>query len=115
MPRQVWSPTSKTWLGIGDIPASGHRLRPAYAHLDAELRFSVSSLGVPESSECMAGEVLRGLKRPTECPAFGSRCTPDAPLGATMVSSEGACAAYFQHGRRREGSLPVVTATGVDA
>jgi hydrogenase expression/formation protein HypD len=100
-----------TWRGIGEIPGSGHRLRQPYAHLDAELRFDVSAPATVESSECLAGEVLRGIRRPTQCPAFGTRCTPETPLGATMVSSEGACAAYFQHGRRREGALPIVAST----
>ena len=96
---QVFEITDRQWRGIGSIPASGYRLRPEFAGFDAEQRFGVASLIAQESSLCIAGEILRGLKKPHECPAFGTRCTPEHPLGAPMVSSEGACAAYYQYGR----------------
>jgi hydrogenase expression/formation protein HypD len=82
------------------IPASGYRLRPEFARFDAESRFDVGGISACESPECQAGLVLRGVRRPNQCPAFGTRCTPERPLGAPMVSSEGACAAYYQYGRR---------------
>ena len=89
--------------GVGQIPRSGLGLREPYRAFDAEQRFGVADRRVEESSECMSGLVLQGKVKPTECPAFGTRCTPEHPLGATMVSSEGACAAYYRY--RRE---PVV-------
>ena len=92
----------RTWRGIGVIPASGYRLRPEFDAFDAEKRFDVAHVTAVESPECESGLVLQGLKKPSECPAFGTRCTPDSPLGATMVSSEGACAAYYRYRRRGE-------------
>jgi hydrogenase expression/formation protein HypD len=102
----------RKWRGIGTIAGSGFRLRAEYAEQNAELRFAVADLEAQESPECISGEVLRGLKKPFDCAAFGRRCTPDQPLGATMVSSEGACAAYFHAGRRapEQRSLPLVSA-----
>jgi hydrogenase expression/formation protein HypD len=82
---------------------SGWRLRPEYADFDAENRFQVGDIHAEESSTCISGLVLQGLKKPLECPAFGTECTPQNPLGATMVSSEGTCAAYYQYGRRTIG------------
>jgi hydrogenase expression/formation protein HypD len=99
--RDVFQVVPRSWRGIGSIPASGLALRGPYAELDAERRFGVQAVGGRESPECRSGEVLQGLLRPDDCPAFGTRCTPDRPLGATMVSSEGACAAYFRYRRRR--------------
>jgi hydrogenase expression/formation protein HypD len=99
--RDVFQVVPRTWRGIGSIPASGLALRGPYAELDAERRFGVQAVGGRESPECRSGEVLQGLLRPNDCPAFGTRCTPDRPLGATMVSSEGACAAYFRYRRGR--------------
>ena len=81
------------------IPRSGWTLSPRYAQFDAERRFGVGHLRVEESRECRSGDVLQGLLKPNECPAFGTSCTPRTPLGATMVSSEGACAAYYQFRR----------------
>lgn len=102
---EVFEITPRKWRGIGEIPASGLRLRERYRAFDAEERFPVGIGSVEEPSECIAGLVLQGLKKPFECPAFGTRCTPESPLGAPMVSSEGACAAYYLYGRRRhEGS-----------
>ena len=87
------------WRGIGEIPASGWRLSARYAAFDAETRFDVGAIDSPESDRCRSGEVLQGLIKPFECEAFGVECTPRSPLGATMVSSEGACAAYHQYRR----------------
>jgi hydrogenase expression/formation protein HypD len=97
--REVFEIVPRKWRGIGEIPASGLGLRAAYREFDAERRFAVTAITSEEPKECMSGLVLRGLKRPDECPAFGVRCSPDRPLGATMVSSEGACAAYYRYRR----------------
>ena len=105
---EVFEVTDRKWRGIGTIPRSGYRLAPAYADFDAERRFEVEGMEVAESDVCISGQILRGLKKPHECPAFGKDCTPDNPLGATMVSSEGACAAYYHYGRYRQ-PVPLVT------
>lgn len=99
---EVFEVTDRQWRGIGMIPRSGWRLAPRYAQFDAETRFGVGDLQVAESPQCHSGEVLQGLLKPNECPAFGKTCTPRTPLGATMVSSEGACAAYYQFRRLAE-------------
>ena len=96
---KVFEPCDRAWRGIGTIPASGYRLREEYAAYDAEGRFDVGDISASEAEECIAGEILQGLKKPHECSAFGTKCTPENPLGAPMVSSEGACAAYYQYGR----------------
>ncbi len=101
MIREVFEVVPRKWRGIGSIAQSGLALRAEYADHDADRRFDVSHVSVEESSECISGLVLQGLKKPHECTAFGTSCTPDAPLGATMVSSEGACAAYYRY-RRKE-------------
>ncbi len=98
--RRVFTTVSRKWRGIGEIPASGWALSEAYARFDAEQRFDVRDVVAEESSECFAGEVLQGHRLPVECPAFGSRCTPEHPLGAPMVSGEGACAAYYRYRRQ---------------
>ncbi len=95
----VFVVTDRQWRGIGMIPKSGWTLSPRYAQFDAERKFGVGQLHVAESAECHSGEVLQGLLKPNQCPAFGTSCTPRTPLGATMVSSEGACAAYYQFRR----------------
>lgn len=101
--RQVFEVTDRAWRGIGVIPKSGYCLRPEFAKFDAELRFPhVQAIEVRESPLCISGLVLQGIRRPDECPAFGKECTPQTPLGATMVSAEGACAAYYRYGRRHE-------------
>ncbi len=97
---EVFEVTDRKWRGIGVIPHSGWRLRPVFADFDAELRFDVEQLAVEESPDCVSGLILQGIKKPHECSAFGKHCTPDHPLGATMVSSEGACAAYYNYGRK---------------
>jgi hydrogenase expression/formation protein HypD len=88
----------RQWRGIGEIPASGLRLTARYRHFDAEQRFPLATEPVIEPPECISGLILQGIRKPYECPAFGIRCTPETPLGAPMVSSEGACAAYFAYG-----------------
>jgi hydrogenase expression/formation protein HypD len=95
----VFEVTDRAWRGIGVIPDSGWRLSPRYRDFDAEHRFAVGELHAAESSICRSGEVLQGLIKPNECAAFGTQCTPRNPLGATMVSSEGACAAYYLYRR----------------
>ena len=101
--REVFEPCDRAWRGIGVIPMSGYRLRTPYARYDAERRFEgVSAISAEESRVCISGLVLQGRKKPDECPAFGTLCTPQRPLGATMVSSEGACAAYYKYGRHVE-------------
>jgi hydrogenase expression/formation protein HypD len=97
--EEVFEVCDRAWRGIGTISNSGYRLREEFSGLDAELRFGVEELEVREPEECIAGDVLRGRKRPGDCPAFGERCTPERPLGAPMVSSEGACSAYYRYGR----------------
>ncbi len=99
---KVFRLVNRKWRGIGEIPLSGLALREEFADFDAEYRFGLGDLQVEEPSECRAGDVLRGRLKPFECPAFGTRCTPEHPLGAPMVSSEGACAAYYNYGRYRE-------------
>jgi hydrogenase expression/formation protein HypD len=99
MLRDVFEVTDRTWRGIGMIPQSGWRLSARYREYDAEERFDVGGIHTEESSLCRSGEVLQGLIKPHECAAFGKQCTPRNPLGATMVSSEGACAAYYAYRR----------------
>ncbi|MEW6716522.1 MAG: hydrogenase formation protein HypD [Chloroflexota bacterium] len=97
--RQVFTECHRNWRGIGTIPNSGWTLKPEFAHYDAEKRFDVQAIHLQESPLCMAGQILQGLKKPHQCPAFDKECTPEHPLGATMVSAEGACAAYYRYGR----------------
>ena len=97
--KEVFEVTDRKWRGIGVIPQSGFRLTAAYSDYDAERRFPGENIEVAESSLCISGQILQGLKKPPECPAFRTHCTPETPLGATMVSSEGACAAYYHYGR----------------
>ena len=99
MLRDVFEVTDRTWRGIGMIPGSGWKLSRVYREFDAEERFDVSGIHTAESPLCRSGEVLQGLIKPHECAAFGKQCTPRNPLGATMVSSEGACAAYYTYRR----------------
>jgi hydrogenase expression/formation protein HypD len=100
--EDVFEVCDRKWRGVGTIPASGFRLRDEYRDFDAEHRFGVGRIETQESSVCISGQILRGLKKPHECPAFGRECTPQTPLGATMVSSEGACAAYHAYGRHTD-------------
>ena len=100
--EQVFEVRDRQWRGVGLIPASGWGLRPEFAAYDAETRFDVGKIRTQESPMCIAGQILQGLKKPHDCPAFGTLCTPESPLGATMVSTEGACAAYHRYGRHLE-------------
>lgn len=103
--EDVFEVTDRSWRGIGMILQSGWRLSPRWREFDAEYRFDVTAITAPESSLCRSGEVLQGLIKPSQCEAFGQECTPRKPLGATMVSNEGACAAYYQY--RRLEPVPV--------
>lgn len=97
----VFCTVNRKWRGIGEIPASGLGLSQRYAEFDAQRRFDLAQITAEEPAECLAGQVLQGHKRPPDCPAFGVRCTPERPLGAPMVSAEGACAAYYRYRRGR--------------
>jgi hydrogenase expression/formation protein HypD len=103
--REVFQVVPRRWRGVGTIPQSGLSLQPEYSAFDAEARFGVVDVTAEESSECISGLVLQGIKKPYECPAFATRCTPEQPLGATMVSSEGACAAYYRYRRHPAGHV----------
>lgn len=98
--EEVFQVTDRAWRGIGIIPRSGYELAPAYREFDALHRFPLARQSVEESPDCISGLILQGLKKPRDCHAFGVKCTPQSPLGATMVSSEGACAAYYHYGQR---------------
>src|SRR5262245_51302950 len=100
---EVFEVCDRKWRGVGLIPKSGYKLRYEYRDHDAERRFEVDAIETQESALCISGQILKGLKKPHDCPAFGKECTPQTPLGATMVSSEGACAAYHAYGRHLEG------------
>jgi len=105
--ERVFEVCDRRWRGIGTLPKSGLKVRWEYREHDAERLFDVADVGAEEPAECISGQVLRGLKKPCDCPAFDKRCTPETPLGATMVSSEGACAAYYRHRRH---ALPLAEA-----
>ena len=97
--REVFEIADQKWRGIGTIPRSGLKLRPEYAAYDANEIFDLKLVTADEPAECISAQVLQGLKKPTDCPAFAIRCTPENPLGAPMVSAEGACAAYYHYRR----------------
>ncbi|MFZ1056625.1 MAG: hydrogenase formation protein HypD [Opitutaceae bacterium] len=107
--EQVFEVTDRDWRGIGVIPASGFAVREAYSGFDANKRFRLSKASGQNASECISGSIMRGVRKPHDCPAFGTRCTPESPLGAPMVSSEGACAAYYRYRSRalRPSATPV--------
>ncbi len=109
---EVFEIVDRKWRGVGTIPKSGYRLRWEYRDHDAERRFEVEDVQTSESPVCISGLVLKGVKKPTDCPAFGTECTPQRPLGATMVSAEGACAAYYSYGRHLEGERCAPSAAG---
>lgn len=100
MLAKVFEICDRQWRGIGTIPASGFRLKEEFKDWDAIKIFEVEAIEAQEPSACISGEILQGLKKPSDCPCFAGECTPENPLGATMVSSEGACAAYYQYGRQ---------------
>lgn len=93
--QTVFEISDREWRGIGLIPKSGYKLKQEYLSFDAETKFSIKNIEVPENSDCIAGQILKGIKKPNQCSQFGKACTPSFPLGAPMVSSEGACAAYY--------------------
>jgi hydrogenase expression/formation protein HypD len=95
--QQVFAPCDREWRGMGEIPSSGLEVNAGYSAFDARKKFSLPVIGSKENTECRAGDVLRGVLKPVQCEHFGKRCTPEHPLGAPMVSSEGACAAYFHY------------------
>jgi hydrogenase expression/formation protein HypD len=101
MIARVFEPCDRAWRGIGVIPGSGYQLREEFAAFDAARVFDLAGIISHEPEACISGLVLQGARRPLDCPAFGTSCTPETPLGATMVSAEGACAAYYNYGRRR--------------
>lgn len=103
--EDVFEICDRKWRGVGTIPKSGFKLRYEYRDHDAERLFEVGDIETDESTQCISGQVLKGLKKPHDCPAFGRTCTPQTPLGATMVSSEGACAAYYAYGRHLESRM----------
>ena len=109
----VFEVGDRNWRGIGTIPDSGYRLRPEYADYDAERLFNVAQIATRESEVCISGEILKGNKKPHDCPAFGKQCDPQHPLGATMVSAEGACAAYYAYGRHLERAASESKLTGI--
>jgi hydrogenase expression/formation protein HypD len=96
---KVFEVTDRKWRGVGNIPESGFRLREEFREFDAERLFNVEAIDTMEPAVCISGQILQGIKKPHDCPAFGTECTPQHPLGATMVSAEGACAAYYAYGR----------------
>ena len=96
---EVFEVADQKWRGIGTIPQSGLTMRPEYAEFDANKIFNLTQITAEEPAECISAKVLQGLKKPYDCPAFGMKCTPENPMGAPMVSSEGACAAYYQYRR----------------
>jgi hydrogenase expression/formation protein HypD len=101
---KVFEVSDRKWRGVGTIPGSGFRLRDEFRDLDAEHRFNVSAIDTMEPAICISGLILQGIKKPHDCPAFGTECNPQHPLGATMVSAEGACAAYYAYGRHLKDS-----------
>ncbi len=106
--KKVFCIIPRKWRGVGEIPQSGLGLRDEYQQYDAEQRFGVSEYQVDESPDCISGVILQGLKKPHQCPSFGNKCTPEQPLGATMVSSEGACAAYYRY-RGHQSKQKIIT------
>jgi hydrogenase expression/formation protein HypD len=109
---EVFEVCDRKWRGVGTIPGSGLRLSPAFAAFDAERRFEVGAIATEEPAVCISGEILRGVRKPHDCPAFGTACTPMQPIGATMVSAEGACAAYYAYGRHLQAAPLHVVRTG---
>lgn len=99
---EVFDVSDRLWRGLGSIPKSGYKLSHAYRQFDAEREFQVETISTGESPVCISGQILRGLKKPSHCSAFGTQCTPEHPLGATMVSSEGTCATYYKFGKLQE-------------
>jgi hydrogenase expression/formation protein HypD len=99
---EIFEIGEREWRGIGTIPSSGYQVREEYSAYDAMRKFSIESVDGKENPDCLAGQILKGLIKPNECPLFGNKCTPSNPQGAPMVSSEGACAAYYHFGYEPE-------------
>jgi hydrogenase expression/formation protein HypD len=113
--EEVFEVCDRKWRGIGEIPMSGMRINSRFAAYDAERVFGLADHTVEESKDCIAAQVLMGLRKPLDCPAFGTKCKPESPLGAPMVSPEGACSAYYQYKRHlAPAALPVDTHVGTD-
>src|SRR5262249_51022085 len=108
--NQVFEVCDRKWRGVGSIPNSGYKLRDEFRECDADRIFDTKEIDTRESEICISGLILQGVKKPHNCPAFGKGCTPEHPLGATMVSAEGACAAYYAYGRHLEKLQPAATA-----
>jgi hydrogenase expression/formation protein HypD len=108
--EKVFEVCDRKWRGVGSIPKSGYKLRWEFRDHDAERIFGVKEIATEEPSNCISGQILRGIKKPHDCPAFGTLCNPEHPLGATMVSAEGACAAYYAYGRHLKNSTPAKAA-----
>jgi len=104
--NKVFEVCDRKWRGVGSIPKSGYKLRWEFREHDAERLFDVKEIDTKEPADCISGLVLKGVKKPHDCPAFGKQCTPEHPLGATMVSAEGACAAYYAYGRHLQSRRP---------
>jgi hydrogenase expression/formation protein HypD len=102
--------TSFEWRGLGEVPYSALKIRPAFAQFDAERRFELQYQPVADNKACECGAILRGVKKPTDCKIFGTVCTPENPVGSCMVSSEGACAAHYSYGRFRDVAIVAETA-----
>jgi hydrogenase expression/formation protein HypD len=113
--EEVFEVSNRKWRGIGEIPMSGMRIREEFGQYDAERVFGLKDHVVEEPKECIAAQIMMGLKKPLECTAFGTRCKPESPLGAPMVSPEGACSAYYQYRRHlAPAALPADTKVGMD-
>jgi hydrogenase expression/formation protein HypD len=102
--QQVFTVADRSWRGIGNIPDSGYEVREDYKRYNARVKFDIPEAPAEENKECISGDIMKGLKKPFQCPHFGTRCTPSQPLGAPMVSSEGACAAYYQYANNMSGA-----------
>ncbi|MCX6164700.1 MAG: hydrogenase formation protein HypD, partial [Ignavibacteriae bacterium] len=98
---EIFEICNRKWRGIGEIAESGFKIKEKYKEYDAELKFGIVNYSVEESTECISGLILQGIKKPGDCPVFGKKCTPEHPLGATMVSSEGACSAYYLYKEKK--------------
>jgi len=109
--NQVFEVCDRKWRGVGSIPKSGYKLRYEFRDHDADRIFDTKEIDTKEPEICISGLVLKGVKKPHDCPAFGKQCTPEHPLGATMVSAEGACAAYYTYGRHLKESQPAAAAS----
>jgi hydrogenase expression/formation protein HypD len=99
---EVFEVSDRTWRGIGEIPQSGFEVRQQYASFNARTKFRLNLAPVEENKECISGAIMKGLKKPVQCPNFGTKCNPEHPLGAPMVSSEGACAAYYHYANSKQ-------------